>query len=88
MILAVLDTSVFVAAIGWRGAAYRVVVTREILDEYEVTARRVEQERGCKKLKWSPPADARGHPPSEKSQSGKQVVENRRYVQRRMSLTQ
>ena len=55
--LAVLDTSVFVAAIGWRGAAYRVmvaaarrqvrlVVTREILDEYEVTARRVGQERG------------------------------------------
>ena len=57
MILAVLDTSVFVAAIGWRGAAYRVVVavarrqvrlavTREILDEYEVTARRVGHERG------------------------------------------
>lgn len=57
MILAVLDTSVFVAAIGWRGAGYRVVaavarrqvrlvMTREILNEYEATARRVGQERG------------------------------------------
>lgn len=57
MILAVLDTSVFVAAIGWRGASYRVlvaaarrqirmVVTREILDEYEMTAHRVGHEHG------------------------------------------
>ena len=57
MILAVLDTNVFVAAIGWRGASCRVVVaaarrqirlvlTREILDEYETVARRVGQERG------------------------------------------
>jgi putative PIN family toxin of toxin-antitoxin system len=52
-----LDTSVFVAAIGWRGASYRVVVaaarrqvrlvlTREILHEYEGTARRVGHEHG------------------------------------------
>ena len=57
MILAVLDTSVFVAAVGWQGASYRVVVaaarrqvrlvvTRAVLDEYEVTARRVGQGHG------------------------------------------
>jgi putative PIN family toxin of toxin-antitoxin system len=57
VILAVLDTNVFVAAVGWRGASHRVVVaaarrqvrlvvTREILDEYETVARRVGQERG------------------------------------------
>ena len=57
MILAVVDTSVFVAAIGWRGASYgvvvatarrqvRLVLTREILHEYEAIAHRVGQERG------------------------------------------
>jgi putative PIN family toxin of toxin-antitoxin system len=57
VILAVLDTNVFVAAVGWRGASYRVVVaaarrqvrlvvTREILDEYAAAARRVGLPRG------------------------------------------
>lgn len=56
MILAVLDTSVFVAAVGWRGAAYRVIVaaarrkvrlavTSDILTEYGLVARRVGVER-------------------------------------------
>ena len=57
MIDAVLDTSVFVAAAGWHGASHRVlvavarrkvrlVVTREIVQEYESTSWRVGRECG------------------------------------------